>query len=62
VPGVTAQGDLTSFWNEPGQVVPENFELLRKALRAKCLVNGCFHSRQGLARLVETSAERLLRE
>lgn len=61
VPGVAASGSIEDFWRDPGEVVGENVELFRRALRAKCLVNGCFHSQQGLARLIETSAERLMR-
>lgn len=61
VPGLTAAGTLEDFWHDPGTVDAGNLDLFRRALRAKALVNGCFHSKDGLARLIETSAERLMR-
>lgn len=61
VPGITADCSLEQFWQAPPAVNMDGFNLLRHALRAKCLVNGSFHSEAGLERLIETSRERLLR-
>ncbi|MDG2533781.1 capsular biosynthesis protein [Sphingomonas sp. HITSZ_GF] len=58
--GITAECSLAEFWRDPPPVVPENFALLCRVLRAKCLVNGGFHSAAGLDLLVRGSAERLL--
>lgn len=60
VPGVTAQGTLADFWHNPQPVDAANFEALCRALKAKCLVNGGFHSKEALDLLVAGSAERLL--
>jgi capsular polysaccharide export protein len=60
VPGVTAQGSLTDFWRAPQPVDAGNFEALCRALKAKCLVNGGFHSKEALDLLVAGSADRLL--
>lgn len=59
VPGITAECGLAAFWRDPPPVAPENFALFCRVLRAKCLVNGGFHSAEGLALLVEHSAARL---
>ena len=60
VPGVTAQGTLADFWHAPPPVDLGNFEALCRALKAKCLVNGGFHSKEALDLLVTGSADRLL--
>lgn len=58
--GITAECGLAQFWRDPPTVDPDNFALLCRTLRAKCLVNGGFHSKAALALLVENSAARLL--
>jgi len=60
VPGVTADCPLDAFWQSPPPLDSANVALLRQALLAKCLVNGGFHSEEGLGRLVERSVDRLL--
>ena len=60
MPGITAECGLAEFWRDPPPVDPDNFALLCRTLRAKCLVNGGFHSSTGLDLLVRGSAERLL--
>lgn len=60
MPGITAECGLAEFWRDPPPVEPGNFALLCRTLRAKCLVNGGFHSAAGLALLIENSAARLL--
>jgi capsular polysaccharide export protein len=59
VRGITAECGLAQFWRDPPPVDPGSFALFRRVLRAKCLVNGGFHSATGLALLVEQSAARL---
>jgi capsular polysaccharide export protein len=61
VAGVTADDDLAAFWRGPDPVDAANFDLLCRALRAKCLVNGGFHSAAAVKRLVGCSADRMLR-
>ncbi len=61
VPGVAADCLLEDFWRAPPPVDRDGFALLCRVMRAKCLVNGSFHSRAGLARLTECSVERLMR-
>jgi capsular polysaccharide export protein len=58
--GITAECGLAEFWRDPPPVDAANFALLCRTLRAKCLVNGGFHSADGLDLLVRGSAERLL--
>jgi capsular polysaccharide export protein len=60
IQGITAECSLARFWRDPPPVDPGNFALLCRVLRAKCLVNGGFHSAPALALLVARSAERLL--
>ena len=60
MPGITADCGFAEFWRDPPPVDPENFALFCRVLRAKCLVNGGFHGKAGLALLVENSAARLL--
>jgi capsular polysaccharide export protein len=60
MPGVTADCSLETFWQAPPPLDAANVALLRKGLLAKCLVNGGFHSEEGLDRLVERSVDRLL--
>ena len=61
VPGITANDGLAAFWRALLPVDTGNFALLTKALRAKCLVNGGFHSPSAVARLVTSSADTMLR-
>lgn len=60
MPGITAECSLAQFWRDPPPVDDGNFALFCRVLRAKCLVNGGFHSAAGLDLLVRGSAERLL--
>nr|WP_257215071.1 capsular biosynthesis protein [Sphingomonas sp. R-74633] len=60
MPGITAACSLAEFWRDPPMVDAANFALFCRVLRAKCLVNGGFHSAGGLDLLVRGSAERLL--
>lgn len=59
MPGVTAECSLAEFWRAPPPVDADNFALLCRVLRAKCLINGGFHGRPALDLLVARSAERL---
>lgn len=59
IPGITAECGLKQFWHDPPAVDAESFDLFRRVLRAKCLVNGGFHSEAGLDLLVANAAERL---
>jgi capsular polysaccharide export protein len=60
VPGVTADCSLETFWHAPPPPDSANVALLRRGLLAKCLVNGGFHSEEGLDRLIQGSVDRLL--
>ena len=60
LPGITADCSLDAFWQRPTSVDADAFALLCRVLRAKCLVNGSFHSKAGLARLIECSVARLM--
>lgn len=62
IPRITHQGSLDAFWSHP--VAPEAavYDAFCRVLRDRCLVHGGYHSEEGLDRLVEGSARRLLAE
>ena len=59
VPGVTAAVPLDAFWRAPPPVDAEAFGVFCRALRAKCLINGGFHSEAALDLLVRNAVARL---
>ena len=60
VPRITHQGSLDAFWPHPVAPEREVYDAFCRVLRDRCLVHGGYHSEEGLARLVEGSAQRLL--
>jgi capsular polysaccharide export protein len=60
IPGLTHEGPLDDFWNEP--VVPDAtlWEAMVRVLHAHCLIRGGLTSEEGLSLLVEGAVERLL--
>ena len=62
IPRITHQGSLDAFWAHPVPPEREVYDAFCRVLRARCLVHGGYHSDEGLARLVDGSARRLLAE
>ena len=60
MPRITHQGSLDAFWAHPVAPEPEVYDAFCRVLRERCLVHGGYHSEEGLERLVEGSARRLL--
>ena len=59
VPGVTAAVPLDAFWRAPPPVDTGAFDIFCRALRAKSLINGGFHSEAALDLLVRNAVARL---
>lgn len=60
MPRITHQGSLDAFWAHPVAPEPEVYDAFCRVLRERCLVHGGYHSEEGLERLVDGSARRLL--
>ncbi|MBS0480789.1 MAG: capsular biosynthesis protein [Proteobacteria bacterium] len=60
VDGVTHQGGLDSFWQNPEYPDRTLYDAFKRMLHAKCLVRGGLASESGMAILVRNSVERLL--
>lgn len=60
MPGLATAGDLSGFWTDPAPPVAGGYDLFSAALRSECLLNAGFHSEEGLARLADLGAARLL--
>ena len=60
IPRITHQGSLDAFWAHPVAPEREVYDAFCRVLRDRCLVYGGYHSDEGLDRLVEGSARRLL--
>lgn len=57
--GLVDDRPIDQFWADPRPPVPGNFDLFTAYLRRHVLVNGGFHSPDGLALLVRNSVQRL---
>lgn len=60
IPRITHQGSLDAFWAHPVGPEPAVYDAFCRVLRDRCLVHGGYSSEEGLARLIESSARRLL--
>lgn len=60
IPRITHQGSLDAFWSHPVPPEPAVYDAFCRVLRDRCLVHGGYHSDEGLDRLVDGSARRLL--
>ncbi|GBQ58518.1 capsule biosynthesis protein [Komagataeibacter swingsii] len=61
IPDITDQGSLDHFWDAPTPPDPATFEAFRRVLIDRCLIEGGFFSRQGLALLVQGTLRRIRR-
>nr|WP_238322005.1 capsular biosynthesis protein [Komagataeibacter europaeus] len=61
IPDITDQGSLNHFWGSPTPPDPATFEAFRRVLIDRCLIEGGFFSRQGLALLVQGTLRRIRR-
>lgn len=59
IDGLTAAGSLDAFWAAPTPVDPGAFALFTRVLTQHALVNGGFHSRDGLRLLIQGSLKKL---
>ncbi len=59
LPGVTHQGSLDSFWEDPGAPQLEIYDAFRRVLVVRCLLRGGFSSHAGRAHLVPSAVARL---
>ncbi len=59
IEGLTAAGSLNAFWRAPTPVNREAFALFARVLTNHALVNGGFHSRDGLRLLIQGSLRKL---
>jgi capsular polysaccharide export protein len=62
MPGITHQGPLDEFWSAPQPPRPEVYDAFLRCLHDHCLVRGGLASQSATRILVESAAERLLRE
>lgn len=62
LPGLTHQGSLQSFWNDPAPPQSGAYRAYARALWSQCLVNGGFHSDAALSMLAKSAAARILKE
>lgn len=62
MPGMTHQGGLQRFWDEPECPDTDLYEAFRRVLAARCLVRGGFYSEDGLSLLIEGAVSRIARE
>lgn len=60
LPGLVHDGGMADFWHDPAPPQDDGYRQFSRALWAQCLVNGGFHSRQGLAMLAQGAADRIL--
>ena len=60
LPGVTHQGRLDDFWNQPQPPDPELYDAFQRVLHARCLVRGGLASESATRILVRSAAVRLL--
>ncbi len=61
IPGITAQGGLDAFWQDPQAPDPAIFDAFRRVLIERCLIRGGFFSPEGLDLVVGQAAERFAR-
>ncbi|PXA83395.1 capsular biosynthesis protein [Nostoc sp. 3335mG] len=59
IEGVTYQGELDSFWSDPGLPDVETFAAFCRVLIDRCLVAGSFFSEEGLAMVTDGVVARL---
>ena len=60
IPRITHQGSLDAFWSHPVPPEARVYDAFCRVLRDRCLVHGGYHSEEGIDRLVDSSARRLL--
>lgn len=59
IDGLVSTGSLDQFWDAPSPPAPGSFDLFRRVLVDRALLNGGFYSESGLDLLVRLSARRL---
>ncbi len=59
IEGITFQGDLDDFWQDPVRPDPETFSAFRRVLIDRCLVPGGFFSEEALAQVMQGVVARL---
>jgi capsular polysaccharide export protein len=59
LPGLTFQGELDAFWQEPTAPDTRLYDAFRRVLAARCLIPGGFFSEAGLRLAVDAAVARL---